>query len=141
VRRFERKDPFGLGWTKGDRYIFRSWLRAMQSRKTEDLAADILQGHLSSALCHTGMISHRVGRRQSGEATGRQIAGNVLAAARFEGLKDHLGRNGVDLSQPQITLGAWLTMDPASERFVDHDVANALLRPPYRQPYVVPEAV
>jgi predicted dehydrogenase len=139
MRRFEKKDRFGLGWIKGDRYIFRSWLQAMRSRKSEDLSADILEGHLSSALCHLGIISHRLGRTRTVGDIRQQIQGNRLAAARFESMKDHLQHNGVDLSRPQVTLGMWLTVDPAAERFVDNDAATALLRPPYRKPYVVPE--
>jgi hypothetical protein len=56
-------------------------------------------------------------------------------------MREHLERNGVDLSRPQITLGPWLTMDPAAERFVNNDAAKALLTRPYRKPHVVPENV
>ena len=141
IRRFEKKDQFGLGWGKGDCYIFRSWLQAMRSRKTADLAADILEGHLSSALCHTGMISHRLGRTRSSDEIRRQIKSNSLAASRFENMQEHLAHNGVDLSRPQLALGSWLRMDPATERFVDDGAANALLSRPPRKPYVVPENV
>lgn len=139
IRRFEEKDQFGLGWTKGDHYVFRSWLQAIRSRKIDDLAADIIHGHLSSALCHTGMISHRLGRTRPSAEIREQIRGNALAAARFEGLEEHLARNGVDLSRTPLTWGEWLTMDPATERFVDNEAANRLLRREYRGPYVVPE--
>jgi hypothetical protein len=141
VRRFENKDQFGIGWTKGDHYVFRSWLQAIRSRRVEDLAADILQGHLSSALCHMGLISHRVGRTRPADEIREQIRGHASTAARFEGLKEHLARNGVDLSRSPLTWGAWLTMDPSVERFRDNDAANRLLRRAYRAPYVVPEEV
>lgn len=39
----------------------RNWLDAIRGEAT--LVADIQQGHLSTALCHLGNISHRVGRR------------------------------------------------------------------------------
>ena len=35
--------------------------RGRASRKPEDLDADILEGHLSAALAHTGTISYRLG--------------------------------------------------------------------------------
>jgi hypothetical protein len=41
---------------------FRNWIGAVRSRKTEDLAADIEDGHLSSAMCHLGNIAYRTGR-------------------------------------------------------------------------------
>ena len=55
----------------GDHYG--NFLKAVRSRKHEDLNADILEGHLSSALCHLGNISYRlgqatVGRRSQGAA-------------------------------------------------------------------------
>ncbi|MHC4482951.1 MAG: Gfo/Idh/MocA family oxidoreductase, partial [Planctomycetota bacterium] len=42
-----------------------NFIKAVRSRKVSDLNADILEGHLSSALCHMGNISHRLGQRQS----------------------------------------------------------------------------
>ena len=38
---------------------FRNWIAAVRSRKTSDLAADIEEGHLSSALCHLANIAYR----------------------------------------------------------------------------------
>ena len=39
-----------------------NFLAAVRSRRSADLNAEILEGHLSSALCHTGNISYRLGR-------------------------------------------------------------------------------
>jgi predicted dehydrogenase len=39
-----------------------NFLKAVRSRKSADLAADILEGHLSTALCHLANISYRTGR-------------------------------------------------------------------------------
>ena len=44
---------------------FANFIGAVRSGNREDLAADILEGHQSSALCHLGNISHRLGERQS----------------------------------------------------------------------------
>ncbi|HEY8503384.1 MAG TPA: Gfo/Idh/MocA family oxidoreductase, partial [Gemmataceae bacterium] len=40
---------------------FENFIAAVRSRRVEDLNADILEGHLSSALCHLGNVSHRLG--------------------------------------------------------------------------------
>ena len=40
-----------------------NFLKAVQSRKFEDLNCDIEVGHLSAALCHMANISYRVGRK------------------------------------------------------------------------------
>ena len=41
---------------------FRNWVRAVRSRKRDDLSADIEQGHMSSALCHLANIAYRLDR-------------------------------------------------------------------------------
>ena len=69
--------------------------------------------------------------------------GDKLAAERFELMKEHLAKNGVDITPMKngapLTLGPWLTCDPKTERFVDNKAANALLTRDYRAPYVVPK--
>src|SRR5208337_1205708 len=49
---------------KGAADHFANFITAVRSRKPTDLNADIEQGHLSSALCHTGNISYRLGSAQ-----------------------------------------------------------------------------
>ncbi len=39
---------------------FRNWLTAVRSRNPKDLTAEIVHGHMSSALCHLANISYRV---------------------------------------------------------------------------------
>jgi predicted dehydrogenase len=118
-----------------------NFIAAVRSRKTEDMHAQCRETHLSSALCHTGMISHQIGRKSRPEEIMEQIKGNKLDNERFESMKDHLARNGVDISGNVLTLGPWLTFDPKSEKFVGNDEANALARGRYREPFVVPAKV
>ena len=139
IRRFDTAHPkFGRGWGKGDHLHFRNWLEAIQTRNAAKLTAEILEGHLSSALCHTGMISHRLGQKLPASRIRRQVKDNRLLAERFESFVDHLARNGIDLEKTQATLGPWLAMDPKSERFLDNPAADALLSRAYREPFVVP---
>jgi hypothetical protein len=141
IKHFQSEDEHGIGWRKANYYHVHNWQKAIRSRKTDDLAADILQGHLSSAMCHTAMISHRLGRTRPSEEIRAELHGNSLALERFEGMQEHLVRNGVDLKRSPLTWGPWLTVDTAAERFLENDAANALLREPCRAPYVVPENV
>lgn len=142
IRRFDQTHPqFGRGWSKGDHFNFQSWQQAIRSRNLADLKAEILQGHLSSALCHTGMISHRMGRAMHGAEIQKQVEGNDLLAARFESFREHLAHNEIDLQKTCVSCGPWLAMDPKTERFLDNDAANALLTRDYRKPFVVPETV
>lgn len=140
IRRFDTTHPeFGRGWSKGDQFHFRSWLEAIRTRDPAKLTAEILEGHLSSALCHTGMISHRLGRKLPAGRIRREVDNTSLLAERFESFCDHLTRNAVDLEKSHATLGPWLAMDPTTERFIDNPAADALLSRRYRQPFVVPE--
>lgn len=41
---------------------FRNWISAVRSRNSDELSADITDGHRSSALCHFANIAYRVGR-------------------------------------------------------------------------------
>jgi predicted dehydrogenase len=118
-----------------------NFIAAVRARKPELLTADCQETHLSSALCHTGMVSHRLGRRLPAGEIVERINGDKVLSERFEAMKEHLGRNGVDLSSSQVTLGPMLKFDPKAERFVDSDPANALISRDYRKPFAVPERV
>ena len=132
-------DKEKLLMTKDHGNHFINFLSCVRSRKREDLNADILEGHLSSALCHTGGISHRIGAKMTGEQAAESIKSNARFSDSFARMAEHLKANGVDINAPAITVGPWIEMDPATERFKDNDAANALLTRPYREGYVVPE--
>lgn len=112
---------------------------AMRSRKSTDLHADILEGHLSSALCHTGNISYRLGATQSTEAIREAIKSEHGAEETFQRVLAHLSANEVDLRKTPLTLGPVLKMDPKRETFPGNAAANALLTREYRAPFVVPK--
>ena len=110
-------------------------------RKTADLNAPILEGHLSSALCHTGNISYRLGRQASPDEGREALKSDKAACETLERFQAHLAEHKVDLNMTKATLGAFLKMDPKTERFIGNDKANALLTRDYRKPFVVPEKV
>jgi predicted dehydrogenase len=120
---------------------YENFVKACRSRKHTDLNADILQGYLSSALCHTGNISYRLGYRKSPDEIREKLQSNKNATETFGRMAEHLAANGVDLNATKATLGEFLTMDPKTERFISHREADALLTRYYRRPYVVPEKV
>jgi len=123
----------------GEREHFKNFLTAVRSRKRSDLHADVLEGHLSSALCHTGTISHQLGEPR----TAKEILASTEKFQRlYESLERmfaHLRANEVDINKPAVTAGVWLKMDPATERFTNSSAANELLRREDRKPFVVPE--
>jgi len=118
-----------------------NFIKAVRSRKVEDLNADILEGHLSSALCHTGNISYRLGvHKKPGEIL-ESIKGDKNAADCFGRMMEHLGANGLDTKETGLMLGHHLKMDPKTERFTNNPAANELLTRRYRAPFIVPEKV
>lgn len=123
----------------GDHYA--NFIKAVRSRKYTDLNGDVLEGHLSSALCHTGNISYRLGKQLPPEQIRDAIQNDAEALESCQRAYEHLQANGVDLEQTQATLGMFLKMDPQTERFINNDAANEQLTRHYRAPYVVPENV
>jgi predicted dehydrogenase len=123
---------------KGNESHYANFISAVKSRKHTDLNADILEGHLSSALCHTGNVSYVLGKQCPPDEIREQIKGNKDAAEAYGRMTEHLAQNGVDIAKDNLTLGAMLKMDPKTERFVDNKKANELLTRPYRPGFVVP---
>jgi predicted dehydrogenase len=117
-----------------------NFIQAVRSHNREELNAEILKGHLSSALCHTGLVSHRVGEKAVQDEIAAKIRGNELCSDSFSRMAEHLEANGIDISQAVLTLGPWLDMDPETETFIGNSDANALLTREYREGFVVPDA-
>jgi predicted dehydrogenase len=119
---------------------FENFEKAVRSRNVEDLNADILEGHLSSALCHLGNISYRLGDNISAEQAEQKLAGDREALATFERVVGHLEENGVDLKETPLRFGAPLTLDGRREVFTGELAAqaNASLTREYRKPFVMP---
>ena len=120
---------------------FSNFIDAVRSRKVSDLHADIEEGHLSTALCHTPNISYRLGRKADPDAIKAALKSDPAAMDTFERFKEHLAVNEVNLSMDQAVLGMPLKMDPKTEQFIDNAEANAMLKRTYRAPYVMPEMV
>jgi predicted dehydrogenase len=121
-----------------------NFIKAMRSRKVGDLNADVLEGHLSAALCHMANISYRLGQQSSPEEVKEIIRGNKEALETFERLEMHLAANEVDFKNTPAVLGPWLKWDSKKEKFVGDFPArwaNKLLKRNYREPFVVPEKV
>jgi len=120
---------------------FANFIAAVRSRNHADLKADILEGHLSSALCHTGNISYRLGRTRAPEEIRETVKAQPGMAEALGRMEEHLAANQVDLHKTRATLGVLLKMDPKKERFIGASAANLSLTRDYRHPFVVPENV
>ena len=115
-------------------------MKAIRSRKPEDLNADINEGHLSSALCHLGNVSYRLGREETFASMPKPIAGRKEFAETFGRFTDHLKDNNVKLEDAKLRVGAELTIDPKTEISSSAD-ANKLFTREYRKGFEVPAKV
>jgi len=130
--------------TKGDpdrENHFANFIKAVRSRKNSDLHGPILEGHVSSALCHTGNISYRLGQKLASGAIREKIKGNKEAMDSLDRLATHLAANNVDITNDQLTFGEYLKFDPIAEKFIGNKDADKLLTREYRAPFIVPEKV
>ena len=106
----------------------------------EDLA-DVAEGHLSSALCHLGNVSHRLGETQGKDAVLAAAKGDRVLAEACERMIDHLEANDVDLDRTRLCVGARLDVDPTAESFVGNAAAQQLRTRDYRAGFAVPTEV
>ncbi|MBN2507530.1 MAG: Gfo/Idh/MocA family oxidoreductase [Verrucomicrobia bacterium] len=132
------KDGKKIEEFKGAEDHYANFIKAVQSRNPKHLNADILEGHLSSALCHTGNISHFLGTTKRPGEIREALQADPAALEAVERMLDHLAANRVDLNVDRLTLGMPLRMNPQTEQFLDNPKANDLLTRPYRAGYVVP---
>jgi hypothetical protein len=130
---------------KGDSGVTHAanFIAAVRARKPEVLEADVLKGHISSALCHLANVSYLVGQRQPPHKIRDAIRGRAVLAESFERLATLLQANQVDLDKTPLTLGPMLAFDPEKEQFTGEgaEQANVHLSRAYRPPFVVPETV
>ena len=130
---------------KGGDNHFSNFLDACSSRNSEDLNADVREGHLSASVSHLGNISYYLGEKNR---TSARAIGAVLESVKS--LDDngktlartvrHLEDNGVDLKKYPLALGPYLKFDPEKEVFPDSKEATELVSRPYREGFVCPKA-
>jgi len=118
--------------------IFGNFINCVRSRKVEELNADILEGHLSSALCHLGNIPYRLARERPFEKP-RDFSDNAVVGDSVMAVLENTKAIGVDPQKATLWVGPKLEFDPEREKFVNHPEADRLLTRDYRAPFVVPE--
>jgi predicted dehydrogenase len=118
----------------GDHFV--NFISAVRSGSRDALNAEVEVGHVSTAVCHTGNISYRVGEVAPAARQRAAVAEVPILADMYERFVKHLQANEIDVDS--ATLGPWLDVDRDREQFVDHDRANELVRGDYRDPYRLP---
>jgi predicted dehydrogenase len=121
---------------------WKNFTKAVRSRRREDLNGEVLEGHLSSGLCHLANISYRLGEPMSGVEAAERLAGDKETSETFERFSQHLASNMVMLQNTKLLhFGQKLAIDPKSEIFTGPlaSGANSMLTREYRAPFVVPD--
>jgi predicted dehydrogenase len=116
---------------------FANFIAAVRAGSREKLNAEVEVGHRSTAVCHAGNISYRVGHAAPEEQQRAQLRDIPIWTEMYERFLSHLEANQIDPNT--AILGPWLEVDRENECFQDHEEANRLVRGFYREPYLVPE--
>lgn len=125
----------------GDQHHYNNFLEAVRSRDRSKLNAEVTEGHLSSALCHLGNISLRLGKQVKGgdvpEAF-KDIKGPEDLTATFNRTKEHLEKNSLKVDELTFNVGPVLKLDGKAEKFLGAPQADPMLTREYRAPFAIP---
>jgi predicted dehydrogenase len=137
---FDRDGRMVEEW-KGGGDHFANFVEAARAGDPARLAAPIAEGHLSSAFCHYGILSHRVGSRPMpanpaaiARLADEACAGDAALAEAWARMRAHLAANEV-LESGELVIGRRLRI--AADGGVEGDAeATALLSRACREPFV-----
>jgi predicted dehydrogenase len=121
---------------------FDNFVEAVKANDPGHLNCPFVEGHLSSALCHLGNISYRLGQAQPVAEIRQALGDDQDALEALERTVEHLAHNGVNADQTPLALGPALKLDGRREVFLGSraDEANALLFREGRGDFRIPTA-
>ncbi len=132
----------GVDFVDPQQAHFANFIDCVRSRKSQDLHAQILEGHRTSMLAQLGNISYRLGTDVPLLHPIEGLGNDMALGEAWGSMKQHLvDAANMNLDQSMCRLGRKLRFDAQAEKFVDDEEANKLLTRCYRKPYVVPEQV
>jgi hypothetical protein len=120
----------------GDHYG--NFVQAVRERKPQMLNGPIVEGHISSALCHLGNLSYQLGELQPFSKQSTAFGDDKAAAETLLRMKEHLEDNKMPLDDTKYRVGRKLLIDPKTETFTNDTKANELLTREYRKGFEVP---
>ncbi|TWT35842.1 Inositol 2-dehydrogenase [Posidoniimonas corsicana] len=125
---------------------YANWVEAVRSRNNEGLRAELAVGVRSANLCHLANLAFRSGQPASVEEVKSRVGQRGDALETIDAIAAHLKANNVDLDRNRLTCSEWMEYDPQAMQLSGADatsnaIANALVKPGYREPFVVPEQV
>ncbi|MAW59856.1 MAG: dehydrogenase [Planctomycetes bacterium] len=146
VQAFDR-DGQVMATFEGNQNHFGQFMEAVRAGNPAMVNATPLDGHLSSALCHLGNVSYKLGLPTPVGQLGNsfdafpQGAGAEIGREALARFGQHMQENGVNLEKEMGFVGPALQFDPQTERFHGKraNEANQLLRKPPVEGFTVPD--
>ena len=120
---------------KGGGDHFANFVEAVRANDERVLTAPIVEGHLSSAFCHLGILSHQLGSAASPSEIDVAWADDEIATEAWRRMHSHLQANAVDLSATPVVLGRPLRVRASGDAIVGDPEATAMLFRTCREPY------
>lgn len=122
----------------GDHYA--NFIDAARDNDQSKLNGPVLEGHLSSALCHTGGVSHQLGKNATmKEITAAMDGESDLFKDSLTRMVEHLKANEVDVNEgAALTIGADLKFNTTTEQVTNHEKANQMMAREFRKGFEVP---
>ena len=116
--------------------IFENFIHCIRTRDRSVQHADILEAHYSSALCHVGNVSYRLGTETTIAKTQNPFGGDTFGDKAWDRLSKFLqDTRKVKLDATACRIGRKLKFDPKTEKFVNDPQADRLLTREYRKPF------
>jgi len=122
---------------------FQNFLDAVKDDDPTKVNANALEGHRSSALCHLGNISYKLGTQSTLSEVNEMFSGISATCETFNRLHQHLVDNLLEPHQTPFTPGSTLRFNSKTKKFNTDFHSNseveALLTRPNREPFVIPQ--
>ena len=119
----------------------RNFVDAVRANDPSLLAAPIIDGHLSSACCHVGLVSHQLGTPMNASAIERNAAKNAELSDGWARMRAHLEANGVDLDATPVVMGREITIDVERESPIRDPEAAGMFTRTCREPFTFPNGL
>lgn len=120
---------------KGGGDHFANFIEAVRTDDPSVLRAPIEDGHLSSAYCHLGILSHRRGTPVDPDGVTAAWLNTPTAVEAWSRMRDHLTANEIDLAATPVVLGRELRVSPDGTQILGDPESTALLRKEDRLPF------
>ncbi len=142
-------EPYGcavrhLEGHPGDGNHFQNFIDAVKNDDPSAVNANALEGHRSSALCHLGNISYKLGTQRKLSEINEMFGESGAPSETFIRLQQHLIDNALVPDDTPFTFGSVLRFNSKTQKFnlgSGSNAANALLTRPEREPFVIPQQV